>query len=198
MHGNYTIMEKSLSSQESLALITQMINQSQHNYKKGSFYFLLWGWVVVIADLGHYYLMEFTDYAHPYIVWLISIPAWIACAIYGSRQSNRAKVKTHIDSIYQTIWIAFAFPVVVIIFAGGVIGPQNITGMILLMAGYALFITGKVLKFKPIHYGALVLWVAALSALYFNDSSQYIIGAVGTGLGYLVPGYMLKSRENNA
>ncbi|MEQ9297392.1 MAG: hypothetical protein RIF33_02465 [Cyclobacteriaceae bacterium] len=191
-------MEKQLSNQESLTLITQMINQSKQNYKKSSFYFLLWGWVVVVADLGHYYLMEFTSYPHPYIVWLISIPAWIACAIYGSRQSNRANVKTHIDSIYQWVWIAFAFPVVVVIFAGGVIGPENITGMILLMAGYALFITGKLLKFQPIHYGALVLWISALSALYFNDSTQYLIGAVGTGIGYLVPGYMLKSKENNA
>lgn len=198
MLGNHTIMEKQLSNQESLALITQMINQSKQNYKKSSFYFLLWGWVVLVADLGHYYLAEFTSYPYPYIVWLISIPAWIACAIYGSHQSNRAKVKTHIDSIYQAIWIAFAFPVAVIIFSGGVIGPENITGMILLMAGYALFITGRVLKFKPLSYGGLVLWVSALLALYFNDSSQYLIGAVGTGLGYLVPGYMMKSKENNA
>lgn len=198
MRCNLTIMEKSLSSQESLALITQMINQSKQNYNKSSFYFLLWGWVVVVADLGHYYLMEFTSYSHPYIVWLITIPAWIACAIYGSRQSNRAKVKTHMDSIYQTVWIAFAFPVCVVIFGGGIIGPNNITGLIMLMAGYALVITGKVLKFRPIFYGGLVLWAAALLALYFNDSSQYLIGAIGIALGYLVPGYMMKSKENNA
>lgn len=191
-------MEKHLSNQESLTLITQMINQSKQNYKKSSFYFLIWGWVVMIADLAHYYLMVFTDYPHPYAVWLISIPTVIACAVYGAQQSKEAVVKTHIDRMYANIWVAFIFPVLVIMFSGGIIGPNNITGMIMLLAGYAVFISGKLLKFKPTVYGAYVVWLSALFCLIFNDETQYLIAAVGIALGYLVPGYMMKRKENNA
>ncbi len=191
-------MEKPLSNQDSLILITQMINQTKQNYQKSSFYFLLWGWVVIIGDLGHYYLMEFTNYPYPYAIWLISVPAWIACAVYGTRQSKQVTVKTHIDSLYSFIWISFIFPILVIIFGGTVIGPYYITGSIMLLAGYAVIITGKLLKFKPTIYGGIVLWITALLALYFHDSTQYLIGAIGVALGYLVPGYMLKNKEENA
>ncbi|MEM8892994.1 MAG: hypothetical protein AAGC88_00370 [Bacteroidota bacterium] len=191
-------MEKSLSNQESLALITQMIHQTKRNYKKSSFYFLLWGWVVITGDLGHYYLIEFTDYPYPHAIWLISIPVWIASAIYGARQSKQSTVKTHLDSLYSFVWISFVVPLLVVIFAGSMIGPYYITGLIMLFAGYAVIITGKLLKFRPTIYGGVVLWITAVLALYFNDSTQYLIGASGVALGYLVPGYMLKVKEDNA
>jgi hypothetical protein len=100
--------------------------------------------------------------------------------------------------MYATIWLGFTVPLLVIIFGGSVIGEQNITGLIMLVAGYAVFISGKLLKFTPTVYGGVVLWITGILALYFNDANQYLIAAAGIALGYLVPGYMMKRKENNA
>lgn len=191
-------MEKTLTSQESLALITRMIHQSQQNVQRSSFYFLIWGWVVILANLAHYYLLMYTDFTHPYAVWLISLPTAIVCWIYGARQTKKAVVRTHIDRIYTSIWLAFLFPHVVIMFSASIIGGNNINGMILLFVGFAVFISGKLLKFKPTVYGAFVIWLSALLCLYFNDQTQYLIAAFGVAIGYLIPGYMMKRKENNA
>ncbi|CAN0604135.1 unnamed protein product, partial [Ectocarpus sp. 12 AP-2014] len=61
--------EKTMTHQESLELITKMIQITKVNIKGGSFYFLLWGWVVVLANLGQYLIGELTSYPHPYIIW---------------------------------------------------------------------------------------------------------------------------------
>ncbi len=49
------------STEESLAIIRQMIRQTRGNMKSGGFYFILWGWVALIGNLAHYALAAFTD-----------------------------------------------------------------------------------------------------------------------------------------
>ena len=75
--------EKELSKEESLQLITEMIGQAKRNFAKGgSFYFLLWGFVVMTANLGHYILTAI-EFEHPYYVWSLTIPAAIISMVYG-------------------------------------------------------------------------------------------------------------------
>ena len=64
-----------LTARESLDLIAAMIRQAKGNVQRNNFYFLLWGWVVVLANLGMYTL-QIVKYEHPYVVWVITIPAW--------------------------------------------------------------------------------------------------------------------------
>jgi len=92
-------MEKQLTPQQSLDVITSMIQQAKGNMQKNSFYFLLWGWTIVIANLGVYLLIKFTDVADPYLMFLITIVSAIISMIYGFRQGKQAVVSTHLDSI---------------------------------------------------------------------------------------------------
>lgn len=190
-------METKLTNQESFAIITKMIQQSKSNVQEGSFYLLFWGWVITAAYAGHYILMVFTEFAQPYAVWLITIPAGIISTIYGFKKSRKALVRTHLDYLYAQNWLAFLLPLLVIIAFGYQIGYENITGMILLIVGSAVFVTSRLLKFTPSLYGSLVIWAMAILALVFNDERQYLFGCVATTLGYLVPGYLLKKKETN-
>jgi hypothetical protein len=190
-------METKLTNQESLAIITKMIQQSKSNVQAGSFYFLFWGWVTFIAYTGHYVLQVFTDFPQPYLVWLITIPGGIVSAIYGYKKSQSSLVKTHLDYIFSQNWLAFLVPLLAIIFFGYRVGYENITGLILLLVGSAVFISSRILKFTPSLYGSLVIWAMAILALVFNDEQQYLFGAIATILGYLVPGYLLKKKEAN-
>lgn len=73
-----------LSPQQSLDLITSMINEAKGNVRHNSFYYLFWGWVLIIAHLGSFALSKI-EFDYPFVVWLIIIPAldrivriWIA------------------------------------------------------------------------------------------------------------------------
>lgn len=186
---------KELTGKESLELITSMINQAKSNYQKGgSFYFLLWGWVVMIANFTHYYLDAFTDYQYPYIVWIVTIPAGIISGIYGSRQSKRAQVKSHLDSLYGHVWLAVGVGILtVLVFMNKL--EFNHNAVIMLFSGIGTYISGQLLRFKPLMLGGLVLAITSIVCFNVSITDQYLVGGVGIFAGYLIPGYLLKSKE---
>lgn len=184
--------EKNLSPQQSLDMITAMINQAQGKMRKNSFYFLLWGWTVMVANFGMYGLMKFTDYPYPYVVWAITIPAWIITMIYGSRQDRHAAVSTHLDKINMWLWICFGLSIGPVVFFMKQIN-FNINPIILLMTAAPTFLTGIMLRFKPLLYGGINFWVFGILCFLVDAQSQYLIGGVAILFGYLIPGYMLKN-----
>ncbi len=188
--------EKELTRDESLQLITEMIGQAKRNFARGgSFYFLLWGWVVMLANLGHYILATFTNFEQPHIVWVATIPAGIISGIYGGRQSRIAKVKSHFDRMYAYIWLAVFCSVLIILFFMGDVN-YNVNAIILVFAGLGTLLSGLMLRFRPLVLGGLALWVSSVVAFNLPVIDQYLVGTLGILAGYLIPGYLLKKAEN--
>jgi hypothetical protein len=78
-----------------------MIQEAKGNMRRNGFYFLLWGWVIVVANLGMYVLQKF-DVPYPYAMWLITIPAWIISFVRGYREGKAQRIVTHLDTV--TMW----------------------------------------------------------------------------------------------
>ncbi|MEO9870025.1 hypothetical protein [Ekhidna sp.] len=184
---------KELSQDESLALITDMIGQAKRNVAKGgSFYFLLWGWVVMLANLGHYLIAKYDWYEHPYIVWVLTIPAAIASMIYGAKREG--SVRSHLDRMYSQIWLSVFIGVIIILFFT-TNENYDTNAIILTFAGIGTFISGQALRFSPLTMGGIALWVASIIAFNMDPIDQYLVGAIGILAGYLVPGYLLRKAE---
>ncbi|QSE96907.1 hypothetical protein [Fulvivirga lutea] len=167
-----------------------MIRSTQRNIKSASFHFLLWGWVVILGNLGHFYLQEFTNYPYPYAIWLLTIPAWLISMIYGYRQPKIEKVKMYSDSLIMWIWLGFLFSILLIIFSG--LFGSTIPFIILVLAGLCTFLTGLVLKFKPLIYGGSSFWIFAAISIAIGQEYITLISALATLVGYLVPGYLIR------
>ena len=187
---------KELSKDESLQLITDMIGQAKRNVAKGgSFYFLIWGWVVLFANLGHYLIAKFDWYDYPYIVWVLTIPAAVLSIVHGAKEDKKARVKSHLDRLYSMIWFAvFVGVMIILIFMEDV--NYNLNAIILTFAGIGTFISGYALRFTPLIMGGVALWVASVVAFNFNPLDQYLVAAVGILAGYLIPGYLLRKAES--
>lgn len=187
-------MENKLTPNESLEIITNAIQQAKRNIEKGgSFQILWWGWIIAIANFGHYGLIKL-DYSAPYIVWILIIPGVIVSAIHGYRMKKRAHVVTFVDSLYGQIWLA-AFIVIMcsVIFMSKLNFYHE--PVILGIAGMGMYITGILLKFRPVVIGAIVLWIGSLVAFNVSVTDQYLVGGISIVIGYLIPGYMLKNAE---
>jgi hypothetical protein len=181
-----------LSPQQSLDVITGMIHQAQGKIRKNSFYFLLWGWTTAFANFAMYGLMKFTDYPHPYYVWIITIPAWIITMVYGSRQDKRTPVNTHLDKINMWLWICFGVCILpIVIFMSRI--NFLINPIILILMAAPTFITGIMLRFRPLLYGGINFWIFGIIAFMVDSETQYLVGGIAILIGYLIPGYMLKT-----
>ena len=185
-------MQKELSHQESIEIITEMIGNAKSNLARGgSFYFLLWGVVVALANFIIHFLINYTEVSNWYYVWLITIPAIVITIIYSNRQSAKAKVTGPIDHIYGQIWIGvFVAMVITLVFMARI--NYAINPLMLIYSGIGTYITGMLCRFRPLTIGAAVLWISAVIMFLIPVNLQFLVAGLGLLAGYVVPGLMLR------
>lgn len=182
-----------LSNQERLEMITRMIHEAKSSVARGgSNQILLWGWVIALANFGHFTLEQF-NYHAPYVVWLIIVPAIIFSVYLGIKMKSTATVG-HIDRVYGQLWLAIG---IVIFFTLSMMPQLDYyhNPIIVAIAGAGMYITGRLLRYRPVLIGAVILWSAAIVESQVSLSYHYLISGIAVVLGYLIPGYMLKRSE---
>lgn len=188
---------ENLSKQESLDLISRMISTAQGNVSQGAFHMLLWGWVVMLLSAAHFILLKFQLVAHPEIVWLVTIPTFFVSFYMGYKKGEQARVSTHLDRMYMWVWVAFSATLGVMFFL--VMGNWNLLNAIILaLAGYATFLSGMLIKFRPMIYGAIGFWLWAIIAYFAGPMYGLLVMSAGICTGYLIPGYLLKMKSNES
>lgn len=185
---------ENFTARESLDIIASMIQQAKGNVQRNSFFFLLWGWVVIIANLSMYTLDKL-DYPRPYVVWLITIPAWIFTLYKAFTMKRAARVKSHLDRITGALWMSFGLSIFIIVFFGSRINFQ-INPVILIAAAVPTLVSGIILRFKPLIAGGIVFWVSGVICFLVAIESQPLVSAAGMVGGYLIPGHMLKKKQD--
>lgn len=188
--------KENLTAQQSLDIITTMIQQAKSNVKANSFYFLLWGWTIALANIGVYLAIRFTELENPTVIFAITIPAAIVTAIYGFRQDRAAIKSTPLDSINKWLWICFGITCFTIVYFGERTNWQ-INSIIVTCCAGPTFVTGIMLRFRPLLVGGVALWVLGIACFLAPVDIQFLIAAVAMIAGYIVPGHMLKNSEQN-
>ena len=182
---------ENLTPQQSLDLITSMINQAKGNVQRSGFYFLLWGWTIFIANLGVYVLLNFSKVENPFLMFGLTIPAAIVSAIHGANRSKQAATTTHIDNIHKWVWIVYGVSCLIIVLFGKQTNWQ-INPIIITMTAAPTFISGVMIRFKPLILGGIAFWIFGIGSFLAPLDMQFLLGALAIALGYLVPGYLLK------
>lgn len=184
-------MEKELSSQDSLALITDMIRKAKREVAgDGSFQILLWGWTISICNLGHYALMK-AGVANSYLIWLLVIPTTVVSTVYGIRKGKKARVKTHLDIVISQLWIAVFVGIIIVLGFMNIL-EFNQNPVILILAALGMFVTGTLIRVNLVKLGGVILGLGAIIAFTLPVMDQYLVAGIAIILGYLVPGYYLK------
>jgi hypothetical protein len=184
---------KMMTGEESLRIITDMINKTKVSIRQGSFHLLFWGWLLIICSLSAWILERYTNYEHPYYVWLLVIPGSFVSMIYGFVNGRKERVHTYANMLYMWTWIGFLITATVlfIVQAGSM---ENVTPYILLLAGFPTFLSGFIIRFKPLIFGGICFWVVALLVHFAGPHLAPLGTPVAMLIGYLIPGYMLKKR----
>ncbi len=183
-----------LSPKESLKIINNMIEASKGKIRKNAFYFLLWGWITLLACLLHYIFFKFNIIEKPYRAWLVVIIGVILTFAYNFKRSKDDEPFTHLNKILAFSWLGFFISYLIIIYFLKEFNYRAIQ-LIFILAGNATFISGIILKFKPVLFGGIIFWIGAILSFYLSYENQLLMSMPIIILGYLVPGYLLK--QNN-
>jgi len=188
--------EKMMTGEESLQIISEMINKTKFNIRQSSFHLLFWGWLIFVCSISEYILWKFTDFTHPYYIWFFVIPGVFVSMIYGFRTGRKAVVRTYADNLYAATWIGF-FIASIILFTVHVHKMQDFAVYILILAGFPTFVSGFIIKFKPLIIGGLCFWFFALIVNFAGPEISPLGMPVAILTGYLIPGYLLKSKNSH-
>jgi len=187
--------EKVMTGEESLKIITDMINKTKTNVRQGSFHLIFWGWLIFFCSLSEFLLMKFTSLSSPWYIWYLVAPGIFISLIYGFMKGKKEHVHTYADMIYMWTWIGFmVIAVILMLFLNLEKRFDLIPPFILLTAGFPTFISGFIIKFKPLIFGGISMWVIALIAYFGGYTIAPLAVPAAMITGYLIPGYLIRRK----
>ncbi len=208
-------MEKNLTPEESLAIISKNIEQSRKDMiRNGGTPMLIWGMLVLVFSLAIYFLWVRTyNPAWNYLWFAMTALGYTLCAFLPRKKA--AKVESVIYTIINKVWIGFgilaiATPSLTLIifriikdlipagiYSGVVFFPITLITIVLL--GLATSVTGFILKNGWIAAAGIICGtVGAAFAIAFNGPEQTLLLTGVSVVGLIIPGIMLniESRRN--
>jgi hypothetical protein len=189
--------EENLSPRDSLLVIQSMIDKTKAELSDNSIYFLVWGWIVFVACLLQYFLLVIIKTPRHYYAWLIVIPGILFSIIYSIRYKPKRKVKTYVSDSMGWLWTGMSISFMALCFILSSIGWEHAFPIYILFYATGTFISGGILRFRPLQVGGIICWVLAVAATFVNYQNQILFSAAAILASYLVPGYMLKNKMYN-
>lgn len=189
-------MEKNRFTElDSFNVINEMINTARGNLRKGAGkYFILWGYIVVITSLVHFFInkLNISNASQSGNIWLVSFVLGIIFSIiFIVRDRKTSIVQTYTDKIVGYTWVGFVFSIIFIgFFLNGKYG-LFIYPAITFMYTFALYISGAAYKFKwmfifvGISFVCTVLYKFIPTAYYPLPMAVAILG------GNIISGHIL-------
>jgi len=189
-------METNLTPEQSLKLIDDMMRQAKRSFHRISFYFLLWGALLIGAMLLEFIMNTMGQPLYGKSWGVIGVIGGIISGVHGARQGKKEGASTTMDRVMMWLWTAFVITLVVTIVGYGVTGGGTPAGSILVLTGLPTFVSGQLMRFKPLIFGGILFWILGMAS-YFVTPPMITWLYIGAMLfGYVIPGYLLKRQED--
>lgn len=194
--------ETSFSHAESLELIESMINKAKNRFNEDGFLYLLWGWVVLLCSVAEFILLRIQFEKH-YLVWTVTWAAVIYQIFFLRRKRRKEKVRTYTDDIVKYVWITF---IIMMFLAAVLIGAiqgaayyKLIDPLFLVLYGMPTFLSGIILRFKPLMWGGIGCWFLSVLCTVIPVEFHLLLVSAAMIIAWIVPGYLLrlKFRKSN-
>lgn len=190
-------MNNNLTPEQSLKVIESMIGQAKRSFSRFSFYFLLWGVLLSSAMLATYLLRDLSPaLAHGAPWGIAGVLGGIISSVHGARQGRSMVVNNPMDGIIGWMWGSFVITLILIIVCS-VIAEHDPGPVITILTGIPTFMTGQIIRFRPLILGGLTFWLAGAVMHFTSDAYLHTLLYCGAMLlGYIIPGILLKREEN--
>lgn len=211
---------ENFSNEESLDIISQMIKKAKNSFLDDGFGPMLWGFTVVFCAILQIIFIANNIYGGFKNPWLLTFVAGLIQINYNIKQGKKKLAKSWNDTAMLYIWSAFAITMLLGTFikpwAEGLFFPGKGSNSIdsfsiFLLYGTPTFITGGIMKFKPMFYGGIVCFLCAFLSLFINKAAYtnlitqshagYLLltlTAISAAFAWLVPGIILRLKFNKA
>lgn len=191
-------MEKDFSPQQSLQLIQVMIEKARLDISYNRFYFLFWGWLAFGCIVVQFLLKVVIHSEYHYLVWLLMFPALFVNFFHAKHRTGKRQARSYVADSMKFLWIGLgiSFFVTSFIISHSSQGFFYAYPFFILLYGLGTFVSGNILKFKPLIYGGIFNWLLACVSCYFHFDGQMLFAAAALLSSYIIPGHLLPAKKN--
>ena len=206
--GNSIMEEKKMNEEESLALISEMIQSTKAYIEIGrGNSFLYWGYFTVALGIAIQLIYLFTEWDNSGLLWLLMFAFWIFMSVI--HRGKRPTVKTYITKVIEQVWyiIGVMFIVTTVVFLAlcFTTGNFSITNLLMplsaIYVGIGTSITGVIVR-KPLvamcPFVGIGIGLYMLAAIYTDTlplSPWPLIFSLSFVFMMVIPGHILNREK---
>ena len=183
--------ESPLTGEQSLQLITSMINKAKNEFFDTGLSALLWGSVITFCALvtfaNHWLRWGFLDY-----VWFLTIAAVAPQVIIAMREDRKRRYKSHDGSLIGGIWFAFAIAIFLFSYVASVYPFPQETSVYLIFYSIPTFAIGIGRRFRPMLIGGIACWILAILSTFTPSPYEMLCLTAGAQFAWFIPGLILR------
>jgi hypothetical protein len=185
-----------MTPQKSISIIEDAMRKAQHEKTGARFYLVLWGTLIVVYALANFTFLRFPSVGTSTLASL----SWIVFPLGGllsflrTRRDDRTETTKPLnDSLYMYAWGGTGLCLGAVTFFAFTFGsPAVVPPVLLLIFGFAAFVTGGVTRFYPSLAGGTVCVIAGAAAFVLPLEYQLLAGSAGILAATVVPGLLMK------
>lgn len=178
------------STQESLRLINEMIGKARKSYTSKGIASIVWGLLIMVCGLISWAEQQFL-FNIGFDIWLLLIAALAPQIYFGVKEKRSRNFVGHDEQTLLFVWTAYAICIFITSFYSGKIGNESDASLIMMLFGLPTFITGGILKFKPMIAGGIICWVLSIASIFSNNATDMFLMAVCGLFAWFIPGIIL-------
>jgi hypothetical protein len=192
----------SLTETQSLQVIRDMIEVSRNNFKNDGILFILWGWIFFISAFVRFLLRALIITQE--IAWYVN-RSLLVLLLFGVIFSinyiynRRLLVKTYTGQILRYLWGAIIFLNLYILIyqLNANMNVDWLLSQYMIMLALGTFVTGGIIKFRPLIYSSISFIVFAQVSIFFQQEITILIAAFSFIPGLIIPGHILYSKRKS-
>lgn len=185
--------EKELSYEESLKLINNMIGKAKKSYVTKGIAAIVWGALIVICSLVTWAEIQFKSDIG-FDVFILLILAIVPQVYFSAKEKRSKKFVSFEEGTAGYVWMAFGIAIFITSFYNSKYGTSESSTLIMILYGIPTFITGGMVKFRPMIIGGIICWALSIVSVYTPVKIDMLLMACCGLFAWLIPGIILWNR----
>ncbi len=215
--------DQPISEQQSLQLITEMIQKVKKDVHERGTSSILWGSVIGLCGLLAFAERQW-DFYLDFDVWLLALVAIVPQVFISIREARQRTVVTHTQAAMNNVWLVYGISIFALMFyfntvpqvtdrlllqdGRQVMEREPLTGietpfryfiassssLLLLLYAIPTLVTGLTYRFKPMIVGAVLCYCFFVASLFTDTRLDMLFNGLAAICNWLIPGLILRSR----